>query len=269
MPDSLPYNQGFKSVGFRDCVVYELNSSGYPKAVDDTPYVGYFLSGPKAFALNLPNANIISHIGRDRVEETDQLPTKEALSAEIRTSGVDLDIDAFLQGTLKVAVGSHTTLIGRYTDQQGYEPDIGVIAWQQSKLSGSRRWHYYALPSARASIMSAGMEENPVDQRYMLNINPMSKFPWGLAMTDVTHGMVTSNYFDMYSLYAPANFPMVSFKADGIEDTFDFDEYKTARTHYTVYVNGVLQAAGITKSDGSMLFAVAPVDDAIITAWLV
>lgn len=264
------YNPGYKNVGFRDCVVYELDDNGYPKAPSTAPYVGYFISGPKAMTLNIPNATVIQHIGRDRVEETDQLPPREGSTAEIRTSGIDLDVDAFLSGTKKDTHGAYSTFLTRQTDKQGAEPQIGIIAWQQSMLQGARRWHYYLVPSSRAVAMNAGMEENPADHRYSININPVSKLPWGTALTEVDNGSLSSGFVDLYSTLRPTSFPMVSFKADGVEDTFVFTDYKNGKSDYPVTVNGVLVTADITKTDGQIVFTdYIPEANAIISVWLV
>lgn len=266
------YNPGFKSVGFRDCVVYELDSNGFPNAVDENPYVGHFISGPKVFTLNIPNPRLIQHTGRDRVEETDQLPTLEAANGEIRSSGVDLDVDAFLQGTKKDTHGAYSTFITRNTDKQGFEPQIGIIAWQQSMLRGARRWHYYLIPSSRAIAISGGMEENPVDHRYTVNINPVEKTPWGTALTELDNGSLQAGYIDLYSTLVPTSgkFPMVSFRGDGIQDTFVFTDYKNGKTDYAVTVNGVLVTGDITKTDGQIVFTdYIPEEEAVISVWLV
>lgn len=270
MAQGKTYNPGYKSVGFRDAVVYELDSNGYPAAPSTAAYVGYYLRGPKAFTLNIPNPRIVPHIGRDRVEETDQLSTNEAASGEIRTSGIDLEVDAFLQGTKKDTVGLYSEFITRMTDKQGAEPQVGVIAWQQALLQGARRWHYYLIPSSRAIPINAGMEENPVDHRYSINISPVEKLPWGTTLTEDDNGSLQSGYVDLYSTQLPLNYPMVSFKGNGVATEFTFDDYKTGRDDYPVFVNGVLRTTAVTKIDGSFEFTDYPAaDGAIITVWLV
>lgn len=266
----MTYKAGKKSVGFRDAQVYAINEDGYPAAPSTAAYVGFLIPGPKAFTLNVPTPQVIPHIGRDYVEETDQLPSREAPTGEIRSSGVDLDVDAFLQGVKKFSVGAYSEVIARATDKQGAEPEVGIIAWQQSKEDGKRRWHYCLVPSTRAVVLGEGMEENPVDHRYQININPMSSLPWGTALTELTHGTKKSGFFDLYSTLRPEKqYPMVAFKANGSATEFTFEDYKTGRSDYPVFVNGVLQTTEVTKADGSFEFDYPPAEDAIITIWLV
>lgn len=269
----MTYSPGFKSVGCRDVQVLLINENGYPKATSVNPYVGRLISGPKAFTLNIPNTQPIAHIGRDVVEETDQLPSREVATAEIRSSGVKLETDAELSGVVVDTVGAYSSFIPRQTDQQGFEPQAMAIAWQQSMLDGARRWHYYLVPSTRIVPMSAGLEENPVDHRYSLNINPVKRLPWGQLLTVVDNGTLKAGYIDLYSTLRPANqgeqYPLVAFKADGTETEFTFTAYANGKTDYPIFVNGVLQSSGVTKANGSFEFDYPPAADAIITIWLV
>jgi len=264
----MPYDPGYKSVGFRDAVVIKMNSSGLPDATSPTiPYVGFKVSGPKVLTLNIPNPRTFAHIGRDGVEETDQLPSVEAATGELRMSGVSLANDAVVSG-VKVATFGNTTSMARMSDKQGAEPIVGVIAWQQSKLSGNRKWHMYAIPSTLAIALGAGMSDNPEDHRYSLNISPVNRQIWGSILTEATEGALSQGYSDMYSTVRP-DYPLVSWKADGIEDTFLFEDYKNGSVTYPVLVNGVIVSSGVTKSDGSVAFDYPPAANAIVSAWLV
>jgi hypothetical protein len=261
----MTYDPGYKSVGFRDAIAIVMEN-GLPAATSvSAPYVGFKLSGPKVFTLNIPNSRTIVHEGRDGVEATDQLPSKEAATGEIRVSGINLDTDAALSGVKKATFGN-SSFISRMTDKQGAEPMVGVIAWQQSLLAGVRKWHIYTVPSARAIAIGAGMEDNPVDHRYSLNINPVDKHIWGALLTENVEGALSQGYADMYATVRP-DYPLVSFKTDGSEDTFVFTAYKTGLTTYPVLVNGVLQSTGVTKGDGTLTFDYPPAAG-ILSIWL-
>lgn len=248
---------GFKSVGFRDAVIYDLNASGRPNAQSvSVPYVGTKVNGPKVFTLNMPNPRIIQHTGNDRVLEVDQLPTLEQASGEIRMSGVDQDLDALLSGVDKFTVG-HTSFLARMTDKQGTEPQVGVVAWQQSLLEGLRRWHIYLIPSSRAIPIPAGMGDSPEDHRFSLAPNPTDRHLWGVELDEGTEGAEEFGVLDGYSTIRPV-YPLVAFKTDGIEDTFVFTDYPADDNTYPVWVNGALVSSGVTKTTTQVVFDYPP-----------
>lgn len=253
------------SVGLRFVAVFELTAAGLIKPTGLTGYEGLQFDGPKAYALNLPEARKIAHQGRDRVIATDQLPTLEVSSAEIRVSTLNYELEALLTNVSKYTVGDFVG-ISRVTDQQGSEPQVGVMMYQQAKdiATGLRTWHIHIIPSTQAIPVPAGMSENPEDIRYTLAPTPTTKHLWGAPLVVGTEGVTEHGLVDLHGPYKPA---LEAFESDGIEDTFEL-LHTAANNTYTVWVDGVLRSSNITKTTTQFVFTSAiPADGANITVF--
>lgn len=248
------------AVGLRSATVFALNSSGTPLAVAPaaTPYEGLSIRGAKAFDLQQPQARKISHSGEDRVMMVDFLPAIEAGEAVIRASVDDQDLIALLSNVKKVTVGEATGVaIG--TDQQGFEPSVALLLYQQSKdLSlGIRRWRSYIVPSAICYPISSGMNDSPQDETFQIALSPTTKHLWGTALAALTEGATSMQVFKMMTEGRPN---IVAWLGDGTEDEFLLPVAKPAlsTTKMTVWVNDVVTTTGITKAVTKLAFTAAP-----------
>lgn len=249
-------------VGFRYGVVYKLNANGTPAATGLTAYGGIEFAGPKAFNITVPQARVVSHQGKDRVIMSDQLPTLETTVGEIRVSSLDYDLEALLTNVVKFTVGDSTG-VPRSTDQQGAEPEVGLLLYQQAKdrVTGLRRWHYYIVPATRCLPIPASWGENPEDHRYSINPSQTTKHLWGTALVVGTEGATEQAIVDLHSAYQPR---LEAFLADGVEDEFTLLN-TAANNTYSVWVNDVLRTANITKTTTAFTFTSAvPASDARI-----
>jgi hypothetical protein len=238
-------------VGLRYAVVFALNSDGRPAATGLSAYQGIEIAGPKAYSLNVPDPRRIAHAGKDRVLVSDSLPTLESSSAEIQASSQDLDLEALLQNVKNFAVGD-AKMLAIQTEQQGSEPTVGLLLYQQSKdkATGLRNWHFHIIPAAQVIPVHAGMGENPIDQRYTISPTPTTKHLWGVTLTLVTEGATEAGIFKGKSPYKPK---LDSYLADGVEDNYVLAK-TAANNTYPVYVDGVERTSNITKTTTDFTF---------------
>jgi len=254
-------------VGLRHVRVFELNAAGRPAASDSTPYAGLEIKGPKAFSLSVPAPRKITHYGADRVLATDWLPPNEGASGELRASVHDLAIHALLSG-VEVGTIGEAKEVGHATSQQGKEPQVGLLLYQQSVdlVSGAQQYHAIIMPRVKCLPQPAGMGENPEDRIYQIAPAVVSKRLWGTPLSAVTDGITDAQYFE----YACEGEPrVVAFKGDGVEDEFSFEAAYPAKAtgKVAVFVNGTAQTTGVTVAETMITFTTAPENDADIVVF--
>jgi len=257
------------AVGLRFGVIYTLNSDGTPTG-DDVTHTnatdGTEFAGPKVFTLNVPEPRKITHIGEDRVLAVDYLPPSDGMDGELSVSPSELDIVALLGG-LTVATVGEGVLAALASSQQGFEPQVGLMLYQQSLdvTLGTRRWRSFWFPSCRCIYMPAGMGQDTQDIRYKIAPAVTTKLPWGTALNDTDNGCLTMQGVEMMSEGRPN---MAAWRGNGAEDTFlmPTDKPATSTAKMAIYADGVLQAAQLSSTAvDSFAFTVAPADDVIIT----
>ncbi len=257
----------FLAVGARSAVVFALNANGRPDASSPTPYEGLDFSGPKAFSLTVPEPRRIVHTGADRVLAVDFLPATEPATGELRVPHDNHEIDALLTATNAYAV-AEAAFMSEGTDKQGFEPQVGLLLYQQAldMDSGLRRWRGFVIPKARCIPMTPGMEENPVDVRYALAMTPVTQHLWGAALSVGTEGVTEAQFFRFITEYKPK---VVAFKGDGATTDFLFPSDAPAVNvdKIAAWQNGTDVTSGITKATTGITFSVAPADGDDIVVW--
>ena len=252
------------AVGARYGVVFALNADGRPNASSTTVYEGVEVVGIKSLSLTTPDARQVTHYGIDRVLAVDYLPPTEPVSGEILTAQDNLTLDALLDSTATFNVGESTMLVGS-SDEQGDEPDVGILIFQQALDASTRirNWRFMIFPKARVKAMSAGMAENPGESRYTFVAAPTTKHLWGTALAAGTEYATEASYTRGHSVYKPK---LVAFQADGTEDEFTFPAAAQAAntSKIAVWVDGTLTTTGITKATTGVTWGTAPADGADI-----
>ena len=256
-------------VGLRFVVVMELNADGTPLgdvATATNATDGLEFQGPKAFNLNVPEPRKITHIGEDRVLAVDYLPPNEGMDGEIMVSPDNHEVIALLGDILEVSIGEGQ-FVGLSTSQQGFEPQVGVMMYQQSLDvdAGTRRWRSFWFPSCRCIYMPAGMGQDLQDARYKIAPAITTKLPWGLALTELDNGCLTMQGIEMMSEGRPN---MCYWEGDGAEDEFllPLDKPATGVAKIQAYADGAAADALLASTAVDKLtFTVAPADGVKIT----
>jgi hypothetical protein len=247
--------------GFRYGVVFEIDQvTGRLKGTSPSvPYMGETLKGGKAWNLSIPKQRRIFHIDADRVGAADFLPPTEAASAVINTSADNMVLDAILTGNKVVNIGTAAT-IADLTSQQGFEPLIALLLWQQSldSVTRLRTWRSFLIPRAKAIPMLSGFADKEVDSTYDVLMTPSSTTIFGVSLSTSIDGGTDAQLFRAMTAGRPA---IAAWLADGYTSIFTFPAGYTPTIDVgsvAVYVNGVLVTVGITVTTTSVTFSVAP-----------
>lgn len=192
------------AVGMRHAQIFALDADGYPNAPSTTAYEGLEIVGAKAFDVTIPDARRIFHTGNDRLLAQDFLPVLEGASAVLRASRNDYDVYAVLTGTNEATIGE-AKVIGYGTDQQGSEPDVGMLLFQQSKdgTAKTRRWRAYILPVTNAIIKAASMNDSPAEYEFQILPQVVSAHLWGVTFSASTEGFTEAQLVETMTTTKP------------------------------------------------------------------
>lgn len=254
-------------VGARYVAMYEFGADGFLKAPDQSAYEGRQIVGMQAFTLTLPEYQRISHKGDDRILQVDFLPPTEQATAEIQVSEEDLQNLAIMTSTLVRTLGE-AKVVGLATDQQGNEPDLGLLMFQQAVSgTGTRVWRSFIIPRARLSPRPSGFNENASQHSFQVAMNVSSAHLWGETFVLGTDGFEEAQIVMLHTQYKPN---LVGFLGNGTEDEFLFPTAKpavaTGKIH-GVWVDGVKKTltTDYTVTTTAVTFVAAPANNTKIT----
>jgi hypothetical protein len=237
-------------VGLRFATVFALNASDYLAASGVSAYEGLQVSGAKAFMVNVPDPRQIVHTGDDRVLQRDVLPSLEGVTAELRAARRDFAMHALLTGTNVNTIGEAET-VGMGTDQQGNEPQVGMLLYQQAldADSGKRRWKSYVIPKAVVIPKAAEMNENPQEHVYSVTPYVVSQHLWGTPFSSGSagDGFSQAQVIEMMTEYEPV---LVGFRSSGSAQAYSFPADKPAASVDKIhaFAGGVELTSEITKA---------------------
>lgn len=208
------------SVGLRHARLYALDERGIIAATSTTVYEGVQIPAAKALELTIPDVRRISHTGDDRILAQDILPRIEASSGVLRVGRNDHDVFALVTGTEARVIGE-LSKIGYATDQQGNEPDIGLLTFQQAidAVARTRRYRGYAFASVRAMPVPGSMNENPVEFTFNLVPQVSTKALWGEQYTIADDGYTEAEFDELATVGYPH---IVAWQGNGVATTFNF-----------------------------------------------
>lgn len=253
--------------GFRYGAVFEIDqTTGRLKGTSpSTPYTGVRFTGGKAWNLTIPKQRRIFHIDADRVGAADFLPPTETASASISVAADNMPLDQILTGNKQVTIGEADT-IASLTSNQGFEPLIALLLWQQSldSVTRLRTWRSFLIPRAKAIPMESGFADKEVDGTYDVMMTPSSTNIFGVSLSTSIDGATDAQLFRAMTHGRPA---IAAWLGDGYTVEFTFPAGLTPTisvASVAVYVNGVVQSSGITVTTTKVTFDVAPALDADI-----
>ena len=255
--------------GFRFGAAYSLNANGRLAGNSSSiPYMGSTFVGSKTWQLTVPKPRELYHINADRVGAVDFLPPETAATGTLTVSAANQVLDAILTGNKQVQIGEANTL-AYLSSNQGYEPFIGLILWQQSLDSASRlrKWRSFMIPRAKAIPINSGFADKEVDGSYDVMINPSNVDMFGLVLTVSTDGCTDAQLFEAMTTGRPA---IAAWVGDGYTTVFTFPAGYTPTVDVqsvAVYINGVLTTTGVTVSTASVTISPAPAALADIDIW--
>lgn len=254
-------------VGMNAARIFALTTAGYPAATSTTVYEGYSVGGPMSYEITMPDSTKVAHLGNNAVLQQDVLPGTEPSSGVLRISRYDSATQAFLTGVKNQTIGDSIMTPYR-TSQQGLEPTVALMVYQQAKdISGNRRWITYILPRCIISPKLKSMSREVGEITYDITPNPSTKTIAGTALTVADNGCLTAEVNVYESNYRKG---VVAWKGNGSATDFDFPTNRQAAvgnaSNIAVYINGVLQSSGVTYDTDGLTFSVAPASGDYIVA---
>jgi hypothetical protein len=235
-------------VGMRYAVLFALNASGSPAATNTTAYEGLQIVGARAFDLTIPDSRKITHVGDDRPLAVDYLPPTEGVSAELRVARNDYDVYAALTGTTVITVGE-SKAIGISTSKQGFEPQVGLMLFQQAlDDDGTRHWRSFILPKATVYPHPNGMNDNPSEHRFLVSPAVVEKHLWEKAFAAATEGYTDAQLLEFMTRYKPKIVAFVTATATtSLSLPASYPAADTAKV--AIWVDGVAQTAWTVATD--------------------
>jgi len=258
--------------GFRHCTIFALDANGFPAATSTTPYEGIHAVGAQTLTYNPVAPRRISHTGDDTVLQVVQLPPLEAPTAELHLSQVNDDLEALLTGKKSFDVAEANGLIVGQTDLDGFEPNVAVHAYQDSRGDdGKPKWYNLIFPQAVLYTQESGFSPVPSDRTYPITPQIVTSHLWGTAFDLATEGVSRGQMVRLTSRYITK---IVAWKSAGAPsagaDTFLFPANAQAIdvNKAAVWVNGVKKTTNITIATSGITFTASyePAANAIIVA---
>jgi hypothetical protein len=259
-------------VGFRNCVIFELDDKGYPAATSTTPYEGVRISGVRTMTLNDPELRRIPNPGDDGIVSIDTLPPNEAITGDLRTGKLNDLVDAIVTGQKVFTVGE-ATLFGIGTEKRGFENQVGLLAYRQaqdtdpdSPTFGMRFWDFRIMPKTLLYSRETGYAETMEEHIYNVIPAKVTSHLWGTQFSELVEGFTQSQLVRGVTVKKPK---VVAWKADGEETEFLFpeDAQAVAIAKVAVWVDGTLTTVGVTVALTGLTFLVAPTAGEIIVAF--
>ena len=235
------------SVGLNAARYYTL-AGNYPGATNATVYNGVSIGGPIALAIDAAQPEIIAHPGNNAIQQYDSLSSNAVTGATLTVSREDADTIAAFSGTKVHVFGAFANGIGYNTSQQGLEPTVALVAYDQAKdEAGNRVWRTHVL--ARAVIVPSikGMTRERGDIVYNITPQVCTRHLTGLAFNATDDGFTTAQLMTYTSSHR-LNFAAWVTTATETEYIFDTDlpKYVTGDVGIAVYKNGTLMTYGAT-----------------------
>jgi hypothetical protein len=261
----------FVGFGTRKGIVYELDQYGLPLGTYELdlydvlqpttdPYTGIEIYGVRGFELTYPEPRRIPHFDGDRVGLVQQFPSLDAAAGTITVDGNDLNLASIL-GAVKKSTVSGMEIMPFLSDQQGNEPNVGLLVYQAAKrTTGVQGWHMQFILSTSMIPRPGPFGDNNYETRYALAPNAIIQHLWGDALTLAKDGAESAGVIDGFALHPPR---ITTWIADGAEDVFAFkagelpvdDDYQIFKATAGVVTE---VTSGVTKSTENIDFVSAP-----------
>lgn len=229
---------------------YYLLTNGYPAASNATVYSGVSIGGPISLVLETTDPEVVTHPGNNAIQQYDVLPSNGVAGGTLTVSREDADTIAAFSNTKVATVGAFANLIGWQTSQQGNEPTVGLVAYDQAKdVSGNRVWRTHVLPRAVIIPKPKGMARERADIVYNVQPQVCTASLTGLAFNASDNGFTTAQILTYTSAHRLNVCAWVATSPSGLT-SFDFDadlpKYVTGDFGIAVYKNGALMTYGAT-----------------------
>lgn len=237
------------SVGLNAARYYALTAGGVPGATNGTNYSGVSIGGPIALALETTEPEVVRHPGNNATQQYDVLPSEGISGGTLTVSREDAATIAAFSNTKVHVISSFANAIGWQTSQQGNEPVVALVAYDQAKdVSGNRVWRTHVLPRCIIIPKLKGQSRERGDIVYTVQPQVCTSYLTGLAFGASNNGFTTAQIITLTSTHRLAFAAWIA--TAGTLAAFDFDadlpKYITGSPGIVVYKNGVEMTYGAT-----------------------
>lgn len=235
------------AVGLKHMRIYQLTAAGFPNATaaSGAVYEGIQIQGAQSYEITTPDARRISFKGDDRVLAQDVLPRQEPSTGTLKFAVDNHDAYAVLSSTKAATIGE-ASVIGYGTSEQGSEPVIAVLGFQQAKdlTTGTRQWRGVIVPSTQAIINAPSMTD--AEMQYTVSLLPSAAghHLWGPDFTIADDGFTAAEVIETVTVNVPH---VVAWLGDNVVTKFVFHADRQAAA-----VAKVHHVAHVAASDGAV-----------------
>lgn len=249
--------------GLRAAYLYELDSTGQPKATSSTTmYAGVLMQGAKVLTKSEAQPTRVPHVGDDRFLGYTQLPAREGGTAELRTGKKNLALDALLRGQAVITVGE-SLFHGLGTNLVGNEIQAAVLAYQSaedrddsSANAGALRWSSLLIPRAQLSPQEGSFDDNAFESIYTITPQPVTKYPWGVSFAVGTEKYTVAEMLSGIHEGKPRLLCAIGHATPVTVYSFPTGVTAFSTSKVAVYKNGVLMSSGVTITVTGVTFTV-------------
>ena len=229
---------------------YYLLSGAYPAATNASVYSGVSIGGPISLVLNTSDPETVSHPGNNSIQQYDVLPSTGVASGTLTVSREDAATIAAFSNTKVHVIETFANAIGWQTSQQGNEPTLGLVAYDQAKdVSGNRVWRTHVLPRCVIIPKPKGMARERGDLVYTVQPQVCTNYLTGLAFSAGSNGFTTAQIITLTSSHRITFAAWVTTNAElAYSFDSDFPKYVTGSPGIAVYKNGALMTYGSTAN---------------------
>lgn len=263
----IPVTEEFWGVDTFLAHAFPLNSDGSLQAVDTNVYEGEEVDGTRNFNLTPAQGTVVANVGNGRLRDTIYRAPREPSRAEFTIGYTQQTIKALLSGVNTYLVGE-MRFLGRLTNKQGSEPDIGFMVVQRGhNENGLTRYRTYFIPKSRIIPRDSPLNENASEETFDITLSNTKKQIWGKSFVNAIHGFTDATYEEVVSEGCPK---IVAWQADGVETEFLLPEDKpaisTAKLSVFNFSTGLEYVSGITKTTESFELGYPP-DDLLVAVY--
>jgi hypothetical protein len=209
------------------------------------------LHGNKTLELVEPEFRRIEVAGEDRLFALDVLPSITGMTGTLNVAERNLDAEVIARNLKKVTIGESVGMLGGVTDQSGYEPQLGMIAYAQAEdETGARCWECRMFPRVVLFPREAAYSEGEAPKQWSMTPMVVSKHLWGVSFASATEGALVGQVLRVNTRGKPH---IAAWKGDNTVTKFlfsaDHHAVSTAKIHI-VTVNGAADATATKEVDG-------------------
>ena len=253
------------------CYYGEVNSDGYlvgtsdPTAGSQTGSSMGRIQYAKTVPIGVNEPDFVQATGDDTVAAQWSFDSNELPNGILESAVTDLAQEAVMQNTQTFAVGDG--LMGVRQPKDVNRADVCLILQSRAKsadsgTSGTSRWTGVIVPVATLTPLGGDMSERtPLSSRLAITAQNATQLPWGATLQIATQGTESAPIIP-FIFDNPVTCHV--FKGDAAETVYTVGLTPMSDAKCEVFIDGLVQNAGWSRSGSAFTFTAAPGDGSYI-----